>query len=732
MAANGACAAFVWVAAVAAQLRPTEGRADCPLGAAGGRGYRWPQANPALTAPVAVTYNYDVYHNPLEAEMTGEAISISVPPDMFASFNMSDEQGAPQEQYVLRSMELRKPGQLPEGSSQVLSHVLELVLLHESAARKGTWATVVLPLAVAVDPIDDLLSSLLAGSRLPEDYGQRESLLMREAQPLDLASAFKDAAFLTYWTTLPSRCIGADASPARQLLRNSTLDVSQTTFSAALKALREAPAAPPLPSPTDAWLVRACPVPGAGGLPSPCKPMEAEDLSQPLLEAQTLQAQALSNLRAKKEAMDAALLALNNATSESYNNAVSAKDSLRDAEAELDAAAGNVARYEVWQNQAQRAVWSPVPPRTDGADSSAGPPPSGAALLAASRARRAGGAQGGAAARRGPLQGDCLALGLSPVALLSATASKQAPVGAVQQAIGFSVSQEKSSATSKRPSDAQLRAFNTGEYVRIVVPPHAGAALGSFTVGGRSRAITFADLHVPGEHTVDGRAADAELQLVHLPKSGGPAIAVSLLFDSTKEGADNAGLASFVAAMPRPRREGPIDAGPEAFAATHAVVTRGSAERYFRYNGTLTRSPCRVAEWFVVADRGAIGEGQVAALRAALPEASEADHPSVAADRRPPFKPSGLVLRDVQSLYGDEPSPAPVLAHVAEGSTPSRPAVQLLRRADSASAAPPAGTTPLQANQKPAIVVAERHTNRLINLLGQFRRSGVEQHSSTQ
>lgn len=34
---------------------------------------------------------------------------------------------------------------------------------------------------------------------------------------------------------------------------------------------------------------------------------KAEDLSQPLLEAQTLQAQALSNLRAKKTVMDAAL-----------------------------------------------------------------------------------------------------------------------------------------------------------------------------------------------------------------------------------------------------------------------------------------------------------------------------------------------------------------------------------------------------------------------------------------
>mmetsp|Transcript_92473 Transcript_92473/g.258475 ORF Transcript_92473/g.258475 Transcript_92473/m.258475 type:complete len:714 (-) Transcript_92473:103-2244(-) len=704
-------ALFSLIVRVEAQLPRHE---DCPLGVAGGRGYRWPRTNPALVAPVVVSHDYRVYHDPLEAEMTAEAISIKVPPDMFASFNMSNAQGKTQEHYALRAMELRKPGMLPEGSSQVLSHVLELVLIHEDTAHKGTWATVVLPFAVAVDPETDLLSSLLAGSRLPQEFGQREPLLMRSAQPLDLGAAFKDVSFLTYWTTLPSRCSSADDVPARQLLRNSTLDMSQSTFATALRALQAAPASPPLTSPTDAWLVRACPVPANGSQAQRCKPMEAEDLSQPLLEAQTLQAQALSNLRAKKTVMDAALLELSNPSNETYSKAVAARDNLRNAEAELDAAAGNVARYEAWQSQARRAVWTPTPPRmsADEEGVAAQPPPSGAALLAASRARRREASPGAAGARRGPLQGDCLALGLSPIAIQSATAVSQASASQTPQSIGFSnPSLVQSAAASARPTQAQLRVFNTGEYVRIVVPPHAGAALGSFSVGGRDRAVTFADLHVPGEHTVDGKKADAELQLVHLPSGGGPAIVVSILLDQAKDSTNNTGLTPFLAASRGPRSEGPAEVGPAPLAAMHAGIAAGSVARYFRYNGTLTRSPCRLAEWFVLEDRGVIGAQQLASLHSALPDAGTSGEKSVPADRRPPFTATSLVLRGVQSLYGEEPLQAEVLAHEPVATAEASPHQQI--------------DHPQLPNPG-----AEQHPHRLIDLLGKFRRPDVQQHAS--
>ena len=68
-------------------------------------------------------------------------------------------------------------------------------------------------------------------------------------------------------------------------------------------------------------------------------------------------------------------------------------------------------------------------------------------------------------------------------------------------------------------------------------------------VHGKELPISFADISVPGEHSLSGRRADAEIQLVHLPADPTQALAVALLMDDGGD-ASNVWL-QHMAALPR-------------------------------------------------------------------------------------------------------------------------------------------------------------------------------------
>mmetsp|Transcript_108045 Transcript_108045/g.345037 ORF Transcript_108045/g.345037 Transcript_108045/m.345037 type:complete len:677 (-) Transcript_108045:63-2093(-) len=627
---------------------------DCPLPVSAGRSYRWPQTNPALVAPVMIVHDYQPYRQPMEAENTGDGISITVPPDFFAGFNLSDAQGASQDQYVLRNVVIRKPGRVAEGASQVLSHVLEVVLLHQNMkGSQGDWSSVVVPFSVEVGAPPDMISALLAGSRLPDRYGEREPLLLGTAQALDLSVAFTNATFLTYWTSLPTKCAGTQRF-VRQFMRNASLVTSPPAFDAVLQALAKDPSAPPILSPDLAWLTGSCPAHGGAA----CAPLPAVDMSQELLQAQTLQSQAVDSIRAAKSTMDAALIALQNVSDESYQNAVKARENLEGVSAMLDSTTQHVDQLEAWTLQAQSATWPAEAPTTVGAapvaaaapaPAAAGNSTSGAALLSTARLHQQR-AAGGAA------QGDCLALGRSPVAISSTDVTHaQATWKASRTPISFGQGAAPANAPVK-----PLQLFNTGEYLRVVVPLGAGSLLGTITRGGVPLEVAFADIHVPGEHTIDGMSSAAEVQIVHLPKGGGPAVAVALRLQEGGEGSayDNPWVASLLAALPPARSEAPVQAPADGVRGLHAAVASGEAERYFRYDGTLTRSPCRTSEWFVLEEPGSISSRQLALLRAALPGAApQGGRPSG------PFRPVSFIAEGVQDL------PAATTASAAGGPT---------------------------------------------------------------
>mmetsp|Transcript_77979 Transcript_77979/g.200766 ORF Transcript_77979/g.200766 Transcript_77979/m.200766 type:complete len:424 (+) Transcript_77979:71-1342(+) len=330
----------------------------------GGGSYRWPVANPALSAPVSLFYRAEPYHHPLQAEFTGEAISVTIPPNFQAGFNLSASGGAPQHQYTLTSIQLRKPGRIPEGASQVLSHVLEAVLVGQEVGvasdNATTFATVVVPFNVAADADADMLTIMLSGADLPRRYGERSPVLLGGVtRPLDLRWVFEGARFLSYWAALPTQCDGGNTvAPTMQLMRTTAITTSLSSFNKLLTALRAAPQLPPLLPPQVAFEMNAC-----AGNGSACAPLQAQDLQPNLTQALQVQGTAVQGLRTRKGEMDTALVQLQNGTvTNSYQHAFQARTNLHDAEASLTSAMTNVQQLQAWIDQAGNATWQPNPP----------------------------------------------------------------------------------------------------------------------------------------------------------------------------------------------------------------------------------------------------------------------------------------------------------------------------------------------------------------------------------
>jgi len=151
----------------------------------------------------------------------------------------------------------------------------------------------------------------------------------------------------------------------------------------------------------------------------------------------------------------------------------------------------------------------------------------------------------------------------------------------------------------------------------------------------------FVDLHVPGEHAVDGLEAAAELQII-APREGAPVLAVALPL--RLDNSENRWLASFVQSLPRPGKEAVMEPGP--WPQVHVALGRGSATKYFRYEGSTTRPPCGAADWFVLEEPGHVAKEQIVALMRALPAAAVSGEAAV---RRQRFKPT-LVVEGSPSL----------------------------------------------------------------------------------
>ena len=141
---------------------------------------------------------------------------------------------------------------------------------------------------------------------------------------------------------------------------------------------------------------------------------------------------------------------------------------------------------------------------------------------------------------------------------------------------------------------------NTGHVIEVSVPAESDLTL---TIENTEYRLVHFELHAPSEHTLDGDAYEAEVQLVHRSADGELAVIAILLEPS--------GLPSPLLA--RVVESAPADAGQEVeieealsplelFLEFEAPPT-GVVHRYHTYPGSLTMPACTEGvRWFVLQD----------------------------------------------------------------------------------------------------------------------------------
>jgi carbonic anhydrase len=135
----------------------------------------------------------------------------------------------------------------------------------------------------------------------------------------------------------------------------------------------------------------------------------------------------------------------------------------------------------------------------------------------------------------------------------------------------------------------------------------------TFTAGGKTYELVQLHLHEPAEHTVDKKAFDGELHLVHSDAQG--ALAVVGVF--LKKGKENKALAPYFDHLPSAPNQEPVKA--EGVMIDVASIFPQKAP-YFTYSGSLTTPPCSEGvSWFVLTTPIEVSEAQLAKFRAAVP-----------------------------------------------------------------------------------------------------------------
>lgn len=118
---------------------------------------------------------------------------------------------------------------------------------------------------------------------------------------------------------------------------------------------------------------------------------------------------------------------------------------------------------------------------------------------------------------------------------------------------------------------------------------------GSYLViEGLSYELVELRFHVPGEHAIDGRIADAELQLIHGNNRGDIAIVAVPLLDGRRVNQT----------LRRMLEHAPMQPGDQFFGRNigiNALFLLPGRKDYFAYQGSLTRPPCTEGvRWFVL------------------------------------------------------------------------------------------------------------------------------------
>ena len=128
------------------------------------------------------------------------------------------------------------------------------------------------------------------------------------------------------------------------------------------------------------------------------------------------------------------------------------------------------------------------------------------------------------------------------------------------------------------------------------------------TLDGKAYSLKQFHFHRPSEHTIEGKAAEMELHLVHADADGKLAV-VGVMLDL---GAANTGLEPVWAKLPTEANATAALSAP--FDAASLVPAKHAA---YRYQGSLTTPPySEGVEWSVLEEKATLSEGQSQAFGA--------------------------------------------------------------------------------------------------------------------
>ena len=131
-----------------------------------------------------------------------------------------------------------------------------------------------------------------------------------------------------------------------------------------------------------------------------------------------------------------------------------------------------------------------------------------------------------------------------------------------------------------RYRSSSLRLVNDGNALRL------GYDRGSYLlIDGLSYELVELRFHVPGEHAIDGRILDGEIELIH-GNNRGDIVIVSVPIEAGSRANQT---------LRRILENAPLTAGKNAYArniGVNAVFLLPTRRSYFRYEGSMTRPPC--------------------------------------------------------------------------------------------------------------------------------------------
>jgi carbonic anhydrase len=141
----------------------------------------------------------------------------------------------------------------------------------------------------------------------------------------------------------------------------------------------------------------------------------------------------------------------------------------------------------------------------------------------------------------------------------------------------------------------------------------ANASSGGFaTSAGRKYELQQFHFHAPSEHSLDGKRSAMEVHFVH-GGEGGNLMVIGVFLEGGGHDA-NPAFSSLMAAAPKDEGEAALNA------AMDPASLLPKAQRFFRYEGSLTTPPCsEVVEWNVFAAPGLVAQSDVERFKVSFP-----------------------------------------------------------------------------------------------------------------